>query len=212
MKMRIFVLALFITMTGLTTYAQGPGATTAPPTYAIQNMRITLVTGNDDLRNKSRVSAFIITRDGRRIQSPPLNCRTVKRNLTGPGWSGAGCAGIPNNTRRIFEWKFDNVEYVRPTDVHRFGLSFEGGASNPFETGDNWNLDRLEVEYFAFALGDKARSTGVGRLQPTQLLRPAAGKPMYRFKTREEWQSDPLGMTPSGTSEGIGIRPAGRRP
>jgi hypothetical protein len=76
------------------------------------------------------------------------------------------------------------LEYVRPGDVHRFGLTFEGSATNPFETGDNWNLDQLEVEYFSYAVGEKARSAGAGRLQPTQLLR-LPGK-VYRFKTRED--------------------------
>ena len=171
-----------------------------PPSTSMSHMRITLVTGGDDLRYDSRVSAFLITRDGRRIQSPPLNCLSVQRN--GAGWTSSRCSRIPNGTRRTFVWNFNNIEYARPADVHRFGLAFESGNTGPFDTGDNWNLDSLEVEYFV-AGGFEAKTA---RTEPTQLLR-LSGTPLYRFKSREEWESNPVGR-----SEGIGIRPVGRKP
>lgn len=185
MKLRICLLTLFIAAIGLN--AQGQDVVKIdenPPSTSMTHMRITLVTGGDDLRYDSRVSAFLITRDGRRIQSPPLNCLTVERNPSG-GWKASRCGGIPNGTRRTFVWNFNNIEYARAADIHRFGLSFESGRTGPFDTGDNWNLDRLEVEYFEGAWASKS-----GRAEPTQLLRLA---PLYRFKSREEWESNPLG-------------------
>jgi hypothetical protein len=200
MKMRIYLLILLVATLGLTASAQEVKIHEGPPVYSMTRMRITLVTGGDDLRYDSRVSAFIITRSGRRVQSPPLNCVRVNRNASG-GWDASGCSRIPNGTRRTFVWNFNNIEHARPEDVHRFGLAFESGNTGPFDTGDNWDLDRLEVEYFVGAWGSKS-----GRAEPTQLLRSQA--PLYRFKSREEWESNPLGR-----SESIGIRPVGgRRP
>ncbi len=175
------------------------------PAGAIDHMRITVVSGGDDLRSSSRVSAFVITRDGRRIQSQPLNCLAVQRDPAGGGWNASRCANIANHTRRTFEWRFNSVEYVRPADIHRFGLAFETGRTGPFDTGDNWNLDSLEVEYFVVR-GVEAKSAAA-RSEPVQLVR-LSGAPLYRFKSREEWESNPI--VPSlGT--GI-VSPFPRRP
>src|SRR5687768_3020775 len=104
MKMRSCLLILLVATLGLTASAQEIKIYEGPPDYSMTKMRITLVTGGDDLRYDSRVSAFIITRSGRRIQSPPLNCVRVNRNPAG-GWDASGCGRIPNGTRRTFVWE-----------------------------------------------------------------------------------------------------------
>ena len=121
------------------------------------------------MRDNSQFGAFLITRDGRRIDSPPLNCELVFYDteqeivyhpLIGlPDYSpvtqspkkrGYGnCHGIPNNTQRTFEWsekQFGPGVVIHPSDVYRLGIAFRSGGKQ-FDTGDNWNLDQLEVYY-----------------------------------------------------------------
>lgn len=151
-----------------------PGNFTQRTPGAVSRLRITMHTGGDDLRQQSHVAVFFITRDGRRIESKPINCN--------PRY----CEGMANNTRRTFEWDLQADQVVRPADIHRFGVSF---TSNPrmllMETHDNWNLDRIEVEYFV-AVGDAAKAAGV------YPLLDRAGRPLMRFHTREQWESEPL--------------------
>jgi hypothetical protein len=72
--------------------------------------------------------------------------------------------------------------------VHRFGIWF---SSNPnqdlFETGDNWNLDKLEVEYAVKGSDNSPAGTFL-------MYKSPPGKPVYRFKTKEEWETDPLNL------------------
>ncbi len=150
------------------TQTEGSGALKAG---RITTLRITVVTGSDDLRNRSRLLAFLILRDGRRIGPKSLNCTSADND---------SCEGIPDGSQRIFQWELGGWGDISPADVHRFGLSFE---SNPigFDTGDNWNLDKLEVEY----------STPAG----TFTMYKGSGHPLYRFKTKEEWETEPLNLT-----------------
>ena len=66
------------------------------------------------------------------------------------------------------------------SDLLSFGLHFDSGRCGPFDTGDNWNIDRLLVEF--------ASSESVGTL----LERRAA--PLVRFTENEvrDWNTDTL--------------------
>jgi len=55
------------------------------------------------------------------------------------------------------------------------------------QTGDNWNLDKLEVEYVV-DVGGKASPAG------TFPMFKGWGNPLYRFKTNEEWETEPLDL------------------
>ncbi len=155
----------------------------------ITKLRITVVTGSDDLRSNSDLRAFLITGDGRRIDSDVLNCEKARH-----------CEGIPDGTRRTFEWNLfteggegpPNPEQAKgggtvfPADVRRLGLSFKS-YSGFGQTGDNWNLDKLEVEYVV-ATGSKTSPAG------TFSMYTNSGNPLYRFKTKEEWDTGPLSL------------------
>lgn len=162
------------------------------PQGAISRLRIIATTGGDDLRENSKLFAFLIARDGRRLTSHALNCGRVWRSR---GRDVPRCAGIPNNTRRTFEWDLEPGQVILPADVHRFGLMFQSGSRGPFDTGDNWDLQRLEVEYVTvpgsgpITKGGKTTSAGIRPL----LLVPSK---VYRFKSNEEWESEPLRLDP----------------
>ncbi len=165
--------------------------TVAPPRSersTISRIRIKTVTGNDDLRRNSVVSAFLITKDGKRIESKGLNCR---RDPAG----NPACEGFPNGMRKTLEWdlKAQNLS-VLPSDIHRFGLHFKTGRIGPFDSADNWNLRSLEVEY---VVGDKT-------------LPLMKNTTEVRFKTDEEWESDEIkaGAAPGGMSLGGRLRTA----
>ncbi len=154
-------------------------------------LRITVVTGGDDLRDGSVLRAFILTRGGGRIVSFPLNCRDHDPY----GGNVSGCAGIPDHTSRTFDWELrvnsvpghwtpkeigTNAQVVvYPQDVYRFGLAFES-VNGDFQTGDNWNLDKLEVEYVVAG--------------NTLKMFEGAGTPLFRFKTKEDWMTNPLSL------------------
>jgi len=153
---------------------------------AVSRIRIKTVTGDDDLRRNSVVSAFLITKDGKRIESKGLNCR---RDPAG----NPVCEGFPNGMRKTLEWdlKAQNVS-VLPGEIHRFGLHFKTGRTGPFDSADNWNLRSLEVEYVA---GDKT----------LPLMKNTTA---VRFKTDEEWESDEISISAAGTPLGGKLRTA----
>jgi len=169
----------------------GTGSSESPGTGRITKLRITVVTGSDDLRSNSELRAFLITRNGTRYESPPLNCENGDLSR---------CEGISDGTRRTFEWELADESFsektqnytpsakpditIFPADVRRFGLAFHSHNSG-LQTGDNWNLDKLEVEYVVGA-GGKASPAG------TFLMYKNSGTPLYRFKTKEEWDTGPL--------------------
>ena len=208
--MRIFLLALFLAAAFITPAAQrkeplperrpggsGSEGKTSERAGSISRIRVKTLTGGDDLRRESRVSFFVVRRDGGRVQSPPLNCVTRSGAAVGAGdpVQPERCQRLADHTRRTFEWDLSRERPpLKPGDVHRFGVSFESGRPGPFDTGDNWNLDSLEVEYVV-----EPAEPG-GRAATRQMLR-LSGRPLYRFKTREEWESEPLqlgeGVPPS---------------
>jgi hypothetical protein len=150
---------------------------------AITKIRISIQTGEDDLRTNSKFRAFLRTRDDRRIESDPLNCRRVVERET-------VCIGIPGGTRRTYEWELRTVVVpVYPQDIYTFGLTFETGSTGPFDSGDNWNVDRLEVDYIV-TKGSVEKHSPAG----TFSLYRNSGSPLYRFKTRDQWETDPLSL------------------
>ena len=170
----------------------GTGSSESPGEGRITKLRIIVVTGSDDLRSNSELRAFLIARDGRRFESQPLNCE--KGDLS-------RCEGMSDGTRRTFEWNLlteggevtQNPEQqvkssimIFPADVRRFGLAFQTHIS-VLQSADNWNLDKLEVEYVV-NVGGKASPAG------TFSMYKGSGSPLYRFKTHEEWETEPLSL------------------
>ena len=171
---------------------QKPGSMDSPGAGRITKLRITVVTGSDDLRSNSELRAFLITQNGKRFDSRPLNCQNGDLSR---------CEGISDGTRRTFEWNLltDVVEAGQnpqlqaksgatlfPADVRRFGLAFQTHI-NALQSADNWNLDKLEVEYVV-DVGGKASPAG------TFTMYKNSGNPLYRFKTKEEWDTGPLNL------------------
>ncbi|HEX6086088.1 MAG TPA: hypothetical protein VF266_16265 [Thermoanaerobaculia bacterium] len=130
-------------------------------------MRLIFNTGADDLRPGSAVSAFVILKDGRRVESKPLNCRRDN------------CTGFQAKSRKTLEWTLDPKTTLRPEEIYRFGLALKSGRRGLFDTGDNRDLHALEVEYVA---GSQTRL----------LLELSNRGGVYRFKSDDSWESDPL--------------------
>ena len=143
----------------------------------IRVVRMITTTGTDDLRRDSQVTAFFLLKDGRRIESQALNCRVVEERKA--------CPGFANGSRHTLEWKIDPPAQVRPDEIHRFGLAFLSGRPGPLDSGDNWNLNKLEVEYVV-SKPDPARNIAAGTFPLLKLTR------VHRFKTNETWESEPL--------------------
>lgn len=64
------------------------------------------------------------------------------------------------------------------SNMREFAIRFQSGQSNPFETGDNWNLNDIRVT----AILDDGSET---------IIVQASGNPYHRFKsdvnTRRAW-------------------------
>jgi len=89
-----------------------------PAERKISKFRLILTTGEDDLRHNSSVSAFLILKDGRRIESKPLNCNGKQE-----------CAPFPANSRRKLEWSLGSKNAITADQIRRFGLSFRSGKA-----------------------------------------------------------------------------------
>ncbi len=127
----------------------------------VRSLRITIQTGGDDLRCNSQAYAIVRFRSGAQ-QRHPLN--------RGAQW---------NNHTTV------SVDMPLPagttlSDLISFGLHFDSGRCGPFDTGDNWNVDRLLVEF--------ASSESVGTLLER------SGTPLVRFTENEvrDWNADTL--------------------
>jgi len=148
---------------------------------AITKFRIIATTGADDLRENSEIKAFVILKDGRRVESKTLNCRVSARS------GQRVCDAFPAKSRRTVEWAVDPRAVIRPDDVHRFGLAFQTGRKGPLDSADNWDLHVLEVEYVTAA--DPARRDEAGTFP---LLKTGGRGYVYRFKTSDSWESEPI--------------------
>ena len=179
---------------GKLTSGTGKGAKVDPTAGRISKLRITVVTGSDDLRSNSELHAFLILQDGRRYESKALNCTNGDISQ---------CQGIPDGTRRTFEWELVDESLnqiakgsqpppskpsitVFPADIRRFGLALRSHI-NVLQTGDNWNLNNLEVEYIVI-------NGGMTSPAGTFTMYKNSGYPLYRFKTYEEWDTGPISL------------------
>ena len=113
----------------------------------VTKLRITLSTGTDGLRSNSTVSAFVILRDGRRIDSKPLNCNAKQQ-----------CAALPSKSTKTLEWTIAGKKAFTARQVHRFGLVFRSGKAGTGEAADKWDLTAVGVGYVAGGTSDSLLS------------------------------------------------------
>ena len=129
-------------------------------------LTITIETGSDDLRQTSQAVAYVILERNNRISqiNMPLN--------NGAQWSNGSVHTPP---------PFSLVSGLTPapgpfiSDIKEFGISFFSGQSGPFDTGDNWNMNKILVSYS----GDNVSKT-------TLLF--MSGSPLKRFVSdHDDW-------------------------
>ncbi|MCB9599725.1 MAG: hypothetical protein H6721_23085 [Sandaracinus sp.] len=128
-----------------------------PPSPEVAELRVVIVTGDDDLRRDSTAVARLEFNDrsGRRL--------TISRDLNArnewPNWS--------TNTRTM-----PVPDGVTLANLDSFAIEFTSGQPDVFHTGDNWNLQSIEV----WATLDDAEGTQV-------LVTSDANDPLHRFKS-----------------------------
>ncbi|MEZ4413888.1 MAG: hypothetical protein R2910_12945 [Gemmatimonadales bacterium] len=157
----------------------GPPAQTVDQSWegaTVQKVRIVVQTGSDDLRDGSSFGIFLQLRDGRRLLKERLNCHRQG------GDSKWRCRGMGNNVQRSFEWVLvDSLPKVR--DIQSVGVGYWSGGGNAFDSPDNWNMQRLQVQVTA--------RKGNGQFE-TRVLYSCTKNPLYRFKDSGEWESPQL--------------------
>ena len=150
--------------------ATAAGAPTAsadpPPAPTITALRIVIQTGDDDLRTDSSAVArlwFVDASGRRRNAGMDLNGRQAWGN-----WS--------TNTRDM-----PVPPGLTLADLDRFEIEFTSGQPDVFHTGDNWNMQSIEV----YAVLDDDEGT-------TVLVTSDAGDPLHRFQSDRErlWFQD----------------------
>jgi hypothetical protein len=134
----------------------------------VTKLRVTISTGDDDLRRNSTVSAFVILKDGRRIESKPLNCNAKQQQ----------CAGLPPKSKKVLEWTVTPAKSFTAEQVHRFGLTFKSGKGGPAGTADHWDITAVSVDYVAGGT-------------TTSLLSLHYHGRNYPLKNGESWESEP---------------------
>ncbi len=156
----------------------GPPAQTVDQSWegaTVRQVRIVVQTGSDDLRGNSWFGIYLQLRDGRRLTKNELNCR--------PKANGKLlCLGIGNDVQNSYEWALaDPLPKVH--DIQRVGVRFQTGRHSGFDTPDNWNMQRLEIQVTARMAN--------GQLE-TRVLYSGRNNPLHRFKNSGEWESPPL--------------------
>ncbi|GEL68590.1 hypothetical protein [Myxococcus virescens] len=129
----------------------------------VTHLRVRIVTGSDDLRQASNAFA--------EFSYTALNDNhiSISQNLNnGANW--------PNGSTRTVEVELPSG--VLYSKMREFAIRFQSGQSNPFETGDNWNLNDIRVT----AILDDGSET---------IIVQDSGNPYHRFKsdvnTRRAW-------------------------
>ncbi len=93
-----------------------------PPDKVVRKVRMTVTTGADDFRRGSKLAAYVVLRDGRRVESGTLKCD-----------------GLAAHSKKTLVWHPNEYNSFAIAEIQRFGLTFRG-------TNDQWDLDALEVE------------------------------------------------------------------
>ena len=129
----------------------------------VTHLRVRIVTGSDDLREASHAFAEI-------------KYINLDDDLTSMSQSLNNAQNWPNGSTRTVDIALPaGVLYV---NLREFAIRFQSGQRNPFDTGDNWNLNDIRVTAI---LDDGSEA----------LLIQDSGNPFYRFKsdhnTRWAW-------------------------
>ncbi len=144
------------------------------PVWGIDELQVTVYTGDDDLRGGAGFRLVLERRDGTRLISPYLNCgESTPRSKH--------CERLRDRTAKTFDWNVNGQASL--DDVWRIIVQFRGPGLPPFESGDNWNLNRLEIVAVYRPAGD-------GREIHT--VYDSTARPLYRFKEDDSWTIDHL--------------------
>jgi hypothetical protein len=129
--------------------------------HYVRNLVFTIETGGDDVRLQSDVIAEVVCRQTTYSQS--LN------NL----------ANWPNWTTNIAILEIQQADQVTFNDIQTITIHFIPGSSGPFDTGDNWNMQSIDVTY---VLDDGSEGTLIHK----------AGDPLVRFTgSTKDWTGFP---------------------
>jgi len=123
-------------------------------------LRFNLRTGGDDLRQNSQATATVRLANGTTL-SVPLN--------NSANWGN-------NSTNTV---NYNLPRGTLPTHIRSIVINFASGSSGPFDSGDNWNLDLIQIHY-------SIRNT------PMFLIANGDGRPWVRFTGNQRTATVPL--------------------
>lgn len=123
-------------------------------------LQFIIKTGGDDLRQNSVATVTVRFANG--------SSSTYQLNRLN-NW--------PNGSTRTVN--INLPQGTRPTDISGITLNFASGSSGPFDTGDNWNVDQVEVKYSCYNIS--ATTIAFGR-----------GTPLVRFTGSTRTYNVPL--------------------
>jgi uncharacterized protein with GYD domain len=131
----------------------------------VKGLRVWIETGGDDCRNDSTVEGYmgyLVT------DSPYLFGQQLKPQ--GPSWENGDLHGWPE-IREI------DTSTILPkiSELGPFTITFESHPSD-FESGDNWNMQNIQVDYV----------TPAGN-EGTLII--DSGNPLIRFYTQGKWST-----------------------
>ncbi|MEZ4413890.1 MAG: hypothetical protein R2910_12955 [Gemmatimonadales bacterium] len=139
------------------------------PVWGIDQLRVTVHTGDDNLRSGAGFRLVLEMKNGTRLVSPYLNCGEYAPR-------SKHCEQLRDRTTASFDWNVNGRALLE--DVWRIVVEFRGPGQPPFESGDNWNLNRLEIA----AVYRPARG---GR--DVHVVYDSTARPLYRFKEVDSW-------------------------
>ena len=111
-------------------------------------LQFIIKTGGDDLRQNSVATVTVRFANG---STPTYQLNRLNN------W--------PNGSTRTINITLP--QGTRPTDISSITLNFASGNSGPFDTGDNWNVDQVEVKYSSSNIG----ATTIAFARGTPLVR-----------------------------------------
>lgn len=123
-------------------------------------LQFIIKTGGDDLRQNSVATVTLRFANG--------SSSTYQLNRLN-NW--------PNGSTRTVN--INLPQGTLPTDISGITLNFASGSSGPFDTGDNWNVDQVEVKYSCYNIS--ATTIAFGR-----------GTPLVRFTGSTKTYNVPL--------------------